>query len=397
MIGRRNSILLLALGLVTWFSGWGGRRSTLVIYSFTDTDEESMSNLEFFISEAVRDDRRASYVISVNGRVDGLPILPRNSRYVLNPMGDVCLSDWAAYGHGLRESKVDRYRSFIFISSSARGPFLPSYAYHSRAHWTDPFLNRLRGDVKLVGPTISCEGSFTDETVGKGRWRGNPYVGGHALATDQEGLKVLLSDGEVFKCHRNKWEASYYGDVGASTAILASGFNLDSFVTKYQGSLEAPMDWRDKSRWECNGRQSIHGEFMLDGVTVDPLEVEFVKFSRNALIKGISSAVKAEKYTRWMKETRDRRRGIKTNISSNEYQDQSHKFKLPKVLEAKARGSACFDFQFYAEHEKNQDLRDADTGKARLSDSELWNHFVHHGQFEARAYRFNCPYDDSRQ
>ena len=45
------------------------------------------------------------------------------------------------------------------MNSSARGPFLPSY-WPDALHWTQPFVSRLRGLVKLVGPTISCEGEL---------------------------------------------------------------------------------------------------------------------------------------------------------------------------------------------------------------------------------------------
>ena len=51
-------------------------------------------------------------------------------------------------------------------------------------HWTDPFIHRLRGNVKLVGPTISCEGSPLDGVI-HGKWRRNPHVQSYAVATDR--------------------------------------------------------------------------------------------------------------------------------------------------------------------------------------------------------------------
>ena len=53
-------------------------------------------------------------------------------------------------------------------------------------HWTKPFIHRLRGDVKLVGPTISCEGSPENGHV-RGKWRRNPHVQSYAMATDRVG------------------------------------------------------------------------------------------------------------------------------------------------------------------------------------------------------------------
>lgn len=55
-------------------------------------------------------------------------------------------------------------------------------------------------------------------------------------------------------------------------------------------------------------------------------------------------------------------------------------------------GPACFDAAFYAA--RNTDL-------PPLTPADLWEHFVHDGQFEARPFRFACgappagalPYD----
>ena len=62
-------------------------------------------------------------------------------------------------GWVLRTQGIDtaKYKYFLFMNSSARGPFLPSY-WPNTVHWTQPLVSRLRGLVKLVGPTISCEG-----------------------------------------------------------------------------------------------------------------------------------------------------------------------------------------------------------------------------------------------
>jgi hypothetical protein len=52
---------------------------------------------------------------------------------------------------------------------------------------------------------------------------------------------------------------------------------------------------------------------------------------------------------------------------------------------AKARGSACFDFEAYRTH--NPDLN------GLTQQSTLWKHFVHFGQFEDRVYNFSCDAD----
>lgn len=50
--------------------------------------------------------------------------------------------------------------------------------------WHELITSRITDTVKLVGPTISCEGSPKDGNV-NGEWRTNPHVQSYVLATDQ--------------------------------------------------------------------------------------------------------------------------------------------------------------------------------------------------------------------
>ena len=65
---------------------------------------------------------------------------------------------------------------------------------------------RLVGGVRAVGPAISCEGS-PFEGDEDGAWRRNPHVQSYLLATDRIGLEAMQGDGNVFRCHRDRWDA----------------------------------------------------------------------------------------------------------------------------------------------------------------------------------------------
>lgn len=78
-------------------------------------------------------------------------------------------------------------------------------------------------------------------------------------------------------------------------------------------------------------------------------------------------------------------KGNATLVSSNEYVTNQAKFKMPKILEAKARGSTCFDFDFYIQH-------NADLGVLKTHEA-LWKHYIYFGQFEARPHHFTCAMD----
>lgn len=160
------------------------------------------------------------------------------------------------------------------------------------------FTSRLTDSVRLVGSTISCEGSPLHGQR-KGEWRRNPHVQSYAVATDavrragpagsccssgavtaalsaatltlpttlpppaagaarccccvrlaaQAGLQLLIADAAVFGCHKDRWDTIFYSELGSSKAILDAGFNIDCLMLRYQG-----VDWRDRANWNCNGR-----------------------------------------------------------------------------------------------------------------------------------------------
>lgn len=58
-------------------------------------------------------------------------------------------------------------------------------------------------------------------------------------------------------------------------------------------------------------------------------------------------------------------------------------FRLGRAMTMELRGSSCFDFAMY--RERSQDL------PPNMSDEQIWDHFVHDGQFEGRPFRCLPP------
>ncbi|KAI7836092.1 hypothetical protein COHA_010020 [Chlorella ohadii] len=355
----------------------GSWAPTLLVYVFSNTDPEYINNLRFFVKFGMAADDGVTYIIVVQetpGEAPPeLPPLPPNARYVRHT--NECY-DWGTIGwvFSTGVANPDDYKFFIFMNSSVRGPFIPPYA-RGGTRWQDLFFDKLTDHVKLVGPTISCEGSPWQGNAA-GEWRINPHVQSYVLATDKVGLDVWLRDGNVFKCWRSMWDVIWHGELGSSLALLNAGFNLDSFMMRYQG-----VDWLDQANWHCNKRANPYGEHYLDGISLNPFEVLFVKVKERVLQNDWSFAVQAVKYTHWM----EAQAAGKPDVASNAYRDNNKPLRAPRLAYLQARGPECFDWQYYLQ--QNQDL------KHYTTKAELWSHFLRGGAYEGRAFRFTCPFE----
>ena len=87
----------------------------------------------------------------------------------------------------------------------------------------------------------------------------------------------------------------YYGEIGASLAILTAGFNIDSFLVRYRD-----VNWRDQSNWQCNKALSPLGKRTFDGVSVSALEMVFPKLKGSLLESGVPSHFEALKMSQWL-------------------------------------------------------------------------------------------------
>lgn len=105
----------------------------------------------------------------------------------------------------------------------------PECFVQGRVHWADVLLSKLNDQVKLVGPTINCEGSPLHGDAAN-TWRRNPHVQSYVVATDRIGMNLLLTDPGVFQCYDNMWDTIFYSELGSSAAILQAGYNIDSLM-----------------------------------------------------------------------------------------------------------------------------------------------------------------------
>ncbi|KAK9848558.1 hypothetical protein WJX84_002458 [Apatococcus fuscideae] len=376
---RPGSAALPRLQLKDISRGLGPVRAgrTLVVYLYSETEPEAENNLRYFLRWGVggAGDGCEYVIVAKAGGTDDKEleeIVEASPGAVRVERHSVECYDWGTIGWLMDTRRIETkpFRYFIFMNSAVRGPFIPPYL-QGRLRWQDLLLSRLTEQTKLVGPTISCESSPKGGDV-NGEWRTNPHVQS-VFAMDKVGLQTMLDDGNVFKCHKDMWDAIYYSELGSSLAILKSGFNLDSLMARYQG-----VDWSDEHNWGCNSRVNPQGEGYYDGISLDPLEVMFVKFKRVLVQNKWANVIQAGKYHEWLTEQDTRLQ----DVTSNRWKSEGWAIKAPKYVYMQARGPTCFDHAFY--RARNQDLQNL------TDDAALWEHWLTLGEFEGRPHRWTC-------
>lgn len=271
----------------------------LIIYVWANTDVQSLGNLKFFVEHGVRAAQQADYYFILqrvnNKTVDRktLPELPPNAHYIdhANECYDFGTFGWFLSG---KYTDVSRYKYFILMNASIRGPFLVAYFDDESTWWYRIYTQRLNDEVKLVGSTINCEHK--------------PHVQSYLLVTDQVGLKLLLDDKVgVFHCKKDYNDAVFNGEIGASQLLLHANYQIASLQVKYQG-----YDFRKKENWNCNNRVSpIFVDRSVDSLTHDPYELVFVKYKGEPSAFDSDLERRAHVYQKWLDEQPARQKAQK--------------------------------------------------------------------------------------
>lgn len=167
------------------------------------------------------------------------------------------------------QHKLRSYKYFIFLNSSVKGPFFPTWV-PTNWQWTDAFTSRFTRTVKAVGSSLTCLPA--QDAGGPG-----PRLESWAFAVDQTGLHVLMQEGifEVRTCKICEEGVVVKGEYGLSEALLQRGYNIATLLSMYPKDI----DWRDPQHHGCNDNvhPSRHGTY--DSITMHPYETIFVKSS----------------------------------------------------------------------------------------------------------------------
>lgn len=130
----------------------------LILYAYAES-ENARTNLEFFLKKGLHG--KADFVFIFNGEApEAVRLIPTkrsnvrivqrdNTCYDIGSFGKVLRSQIKVGGEGDNGKGVPlwhRYKWFITMNASIRGPFLPMW---SQECWTDAFLRKVTDDTKV--------------------------------------------------------------------------------------------------------------------------------------------------------------------------------------------------------------------------------------------------------
>jgi hypothetical protein len=231
----------------------------LVIYSYYET-YYGTSNLSFFMQQGVKNDPNIHYVIVVSSPDCSVPILPFNNITVVRR--ENFGYDFGGWGAGLKAVDVREFDRFIFLNTTALGPFLPRYLPDD-ARWYELFCHHLKGDTRMVGSTINYLPQYPEL---------NKHIQSYSFAVDRVALKVLLNNRIFDPTASDKQTIINEHEVAMSRLLLNEGWNLFAF------QLSEMVNSKVEDKSILNDDPNFDNCYY--GLCVNPLEVMFVKSNR---------------------------------------------------------------------------------------------------------------------
>lgn len=256
----------------------------LILYAYAES-ETARPNLEYFLKKGLHG--AADFVFVFNGATDANKLVPAHENVRIIQRENNCF-DLGGMGEVLRKDDLWRkYKRFITMNASIRGPFLPMY---TSACWTDLFLDKITPRTKLVGTTLNCDPA--------------PHVQSMIWATDDVGMAILLDPAFAHSagvddiygtkddpvglsfCHETMAQA-VHTEIGSTRLILGQGYDVDVLMTAY-ASAKSPQGYCEKGQFT-----DVLYDRKYYGSNIHPYETVFIKSNRNI------DPVLTEKMTEW--------------------------------------------------------------------------------------------------
>ncbi|KAI1502293.1 hypothetical protein F5X99DRAFT_427427 [Biscogniauxia marginata] len=235
----------------------------LITYTYSESGS-ARENLIFFLDNGLH--RAADFIFILNGPTSVAELIPNMTNIKIVQRPNKC-SSLGAHGEVLRKNGLwGKYRHFITLDASVRGPFIP---YWSHSCWSDVFLSRVTED--LVGTTANCIPKY--------------HIQFKIWATDSVGMELLLYPPPIQKdthsrivalggCYRNIQRANH-AEVEATAIIKNAGYEVATLTSAFHKS-------KDHEK-ECISHpiDDILGDKQYYGTNIHPYETIFIEANRD--------------------------------------------------------------------------------------------------------------------
>ena len=188
---------------------------TLVLYVFHDYNDR----VKHFIEHCIFKDDHVDFIMIVNNENKTL-VLPGYVKILFRKNKGHDFGGWS--DALLRDDLYKKYDNFIFVNSTAIGPFLPSY-YQGK--WTDIYINGLQENVKLFGSTINT----LKDPLNKA------HVQSYIFSMDRTALDYLI-ECKIFSTTyvKTRHDAIWKKEVAMSRRIIEKKWNIGSLLSCYK-------------------------------------------------------------------------------------------------------------------------------------------------------------------
>ena len=245
------------------------------IYHYYELNETYKDNFIYFLNTSLFDEIEYFFYISSSCSVE-LPNLTNvQYTYIENKN-----NDFGAVVEFSRDKRSLSFDAYIFINSSVRGPFMPSYC---SSNWHEIFTSRLSNNIAMVGSSINLlpEGSLISNYF-KERFSFDPpyiHVQTTAYALSSAGYCLLLKE-KFFDVNENlkKNDVISRYEILLSQILLNNNFSIASILPTHEefSVLKRGVNFKGTTK---NGDPLNLAAFY--GRTISPLESVFIKTNRN--------------------------------------------------------------------------------------------------------------------
>ena len=254
---------------------------TAIIYHYFERDEQYRDNLIYFLSVGLEADVDYYFYLSSEATVE----FPNMKNLKVTRIKNENL-DFGGVKSFSKEIGARDYDNLVFLNSSVRGPFLPTYANRP---WHQCFTSKLSESTGLIGSSINelaVEDWFSVEFEKIYDYEPPfPHVQSYAYAISRSAYKHLYDFGfyELEKV-LNKDQIIMRYEILQSQILMGEGFSIGSLLPSQKKITRHKLEVSGLNCEvaEAPGSSSIMRDSYF-GRTLSPLETIFIKPSVKAL------------------------------------------------------------------------------------------------------------------